>query len=434
MISYHNKLGAVCRSASFGLSRELWLVQTGVFLNTFGWGAVLPFEVIYLHDGRGFGLTAAGLIVGTITGLAVVAAPLAGTVIDSVGARAVAALAGLALAVGYVGLACSRWFAVSLAAAAVAGIGNGALNPAQSTLLAALARPELRHRATAVSRVSTNLGFGIGGAVGGVVASVGLDGFLALFFVNAATYVIYVCVLLAVVDAEPRRAAQPGGYRQVLGDPAFRRLALANTAVIAVGWGVLPWVIPPYAQHELGVRPGSIGLMMLVNAGAVIACQVPIARLAEGRRRTIMMGTGAGAIALSLVVVLFARHVGGGAFAALLVAACGIGIGECFYTAALMPLVADIAPLELRGRYMAATGFSWWIGLALAPIVGLQLLSLSPAATFAASASLAAVAALSLLSLDRRLPEAARRTPRPVRDASIRGPRHSASASELLGG
>jgi hypothetical protein len=36
-----------------GLSRELWLVQGGIFLNMLGYGAVLPFEIIYLHDGRG---------------------------------------------------------------------------------------------------------------------------------------------------------------------------------------------------------------------------------------------------------------------------------------------------------------------------------------------------------------------------------------------
>jgi len=36
----------------FGLSRELWLVEVGIFLNYLGYGAVLPFEVIYLHDGR----------------------------------------------------------------------------------------------------------------------------------------------------------------------------------------------------------------------------------------------------------------------------------------------------------------------------------------------------------------------------------------------
>src|SRR5262245_65655799 len=53
----------------FGLSRELWLVVLGMFLNYLGYGAVLPFEVIYLHDGRGFSLGVAGLVVGLCTGV-----------------------------------------------------------------------------------------------------------------------------------------------------------------------------------------------------------------------------------------------------------------------------------------------------------------------------------------------------------------------------
>ena len=62
-------------SMSLGLSRELWLVEIGIFLNMLGYGAVLPFEIIYLHDGRGFSLGVAGLVVGVITGAAVVTLP-----------------------------------------------------------------------------------------------------------------------------------------------------------------------------------------------------------------------------------------------------------------------------------------------------------------------------------------------------------------------
>src|SRR5215813_1282580 len=123
------------RRLGLGLSRELWLVQAGVFLNALGWGAVLPFEVIYLHDGRGFSLGAAGLVVGTLTGVAVVAAPCAGPLIDRVGARAVAAGAGVALAAGYAGLAVAHTEPIAFLAAAIGGAGNGALLPAQSTLL-----------------------------------------------------------------------------------------------------------------------------------------------------------------------------------------------------------------------------------------------------------------------------------------------------------
>ena len=63
---------------SFGLSRQVWIVEIGVFLNMLGYGAVLPFEIIYLHDGRGFDLGVAGLVVGLVTGVAVVTSPIAG--------------------------------------------------------------------------------------------------------------------------------------------------------------------------------------------------------------------------------------------------------------------------------------------------------------------------------------------------------------------
>ena len=232
--------GRIAQRLGFGLSRELWLVQVGIFLNALGWGAVLPFEVIYLHDGRGFSLGTAGLVVGTLTGVAVVSAPCAGPLIDRLGARAVAAAAGIALAAGYVGLALAHNEAVAFAAAAVGGAGNGALQPAQSTLLAALSVPGMRHRAGAVSRVCINAGFGFGGALGGGIAGFGLSGFVALFLFNALTCLAYVGVLIAVVRRAPRPEPLPGGYRRVLRDGAFMHLVVTNTAIIAIGWASSP--------------------------------------------------------------------------------------------------------------------------------------------------------------------------------------------------
>jgi MFS family permease len=198
-------------------------------------------------------------------------------------------------------------------------------------------------------------------------------------------------------------------------------LAVTNTVVIAVGWGVLPWVIPPYAKGALHVGPQLIGLLLLANAATVVVAQVPVARLAEGRRRAAMMATGAALIALACILVFAARSLGGTAYVALVVAAIAIGIGECFHTVALMPLVAELAPESLRGRYMATIGLSWWIGLALAPTLGTQLLSRSAALTFVGSAAAAGVAAASMLALEPRLPATARLTPRPELDSRARG-------------
>jgi MFS family permease len=394
-----------------GLSRELWLVQLGIFLNMLGYGAVLPFEVIYLHEGRGFELGVAGLVVGTVTGVAVITAPLTGPLIDRFGVRVTAAGGGIALAAGYAGLAFAHTPAAAFAAAALAGAGNGALLPTQSTLLAALAPPDRRHRASAVSRVATNAGFGLGGALGGLVAANGLNGFVALFLGNAVTYLVYVTVLVAVVKDTARPEPIAGGYRVVLRDRAFVHLALVNVAMIGVGWGVLPWVIPPYAQAELGVGERELGLLLLANAATVVIAQVPVARLAEGRRRVVLMALGGCCFAGALMLVAVA-----GSYPALVVAAIVIAIGECLHSSALMPLVADLAPAALRGRYMAAIGLSWWIGLALAPTLGTQLLAASPSATLLVAATVALAAGAYALALEPRLPQASRLTPRP--DAS----------------
>ena len=103
----------------------------------------------------------------------------------------------------------------------------------------------------------------------------------------------------------------------------------------------------------------------------------------------------------------------GAASVALVLAAVVVGIAECFHTTVLTPLVADLAPAALRGRYMAAMGLSWWLGLAIAPTLGAQAVSSAPTATLVAAAAISLLAAASALALEPALPPAIRSTPRP---------------------
>jgi MFS family permease len=106
--------------------------------------------------------------------------------------------------------------------------------------------------------------------------------------------------------------------------------------------------------------------MVLANAITVVLAQIPVAKLAEGRRRAVTMAAGAltfvGAALLVVTAGLVDLRV---ATAALLTAAVIVALGECLHTTVLMPLVADLAPVALRGRYMAVMGMSRWLGLAL---------------------------------------------------------------------
>jgi MFS family permease len=390
---------------SLGLSRQLWVVEAGIFLSMLGYGAVFPFEVIYLHEERGFGLGLAGFVVGLLSGVAVLVAPVAGTVIDRFGARATAVGAGVALAGGYAVLAFATTPAVAAAAACLAGIGNGALQPSQSALMASLAPRELLQRASGVSRVAVNFGLGLGAAIGGVVA--GLGGFVVLFLANAVTYLVYLAVLVAAVREERPPEPEAGGYRQVIRDRALRRFALINVALIAVGWGVLAWIVPSYAR-AIGIAPSLIGLLILANAATVVLAQLPIVKAAEGRSRVGALSLAAAVWVLACLLALQ------GSLACLLAAAVAFAIGECLHATAFMPLIADLAPAALRGRYMATAGLSWWLGLAVAPTLGGQALAVAPALPLLGGAAVAASAIVLLRASERALPLTVRAIPRPT--------------------
>jgi MFS family permease len=319
------------------------------------------------------------------------------------------------LSAGYSGLAFVHTPAQAFAAAVAAGIGNGGLNPSQSALLASIPRPELRHRSTAVSRVASNLGAGIGAVLGGAIAARGLNGLGVLFVANAISYVLYVAILLLAVREDVRPEPIAGGYRLLVRDRPFVRLALTNVAVIAVGWGVFTWVVPPFARAEVGAGPRLIGFLLFANALAVVLAQIPVAKLAEGRRRAVTMALGSLTFVVACLLVAASGLLAFGyACVALLVAVALVGVGECFHTTGLMPLVADLAPPAVRGRYMATIGLSWWLGLALAPTLGTQLLAASPPAAMLVPAAVAFGAALSVLALESELPAATRLTPRPA--------------------
>src|SRR5437868_12660810 len=51
-----------------GLSRPVLILQAGDALNFFGYGLVLPFEIIYLHQIRGFSTSTAGLVLAATMG------------------------------------------------------------------------------------------------------------------------------------------------------------------------------------------------------------------------------------------------------------------------------------------------------------------------------------------------------------------------------
>ena len=398
------------------LPRSVYVLQSGLVLNAFGNGAVAPFLVVYLHDVRGISLGLAGLASGTSAASGLLAALVAGSAGDRFGARRVM-ICGLLLSTGAYGLyplVREPWHAFALAALAGAGIGTWLTM--QSSLLASITPPELRHAAFAQQRVAANLGLGLGGFAGGLLVTVGEPAsFTRLFLVNAATFLVYVGFVAQLPAGRPvvHKADARGGYRDVLTDRAFRGVMLVNFLLVAGGVALLTSMMPVFATNYAGISEREIGLLFLLNSLLIIVAQMPIARAHEGHRRMTGLAFTGVLFATAWLLVQASAAVGEAAFAVLALAVLVFAVGECLYDTVQGPLISDLAPEQFRSRYMAVNGFSWQLGFIVGPGLGGLLLTVNSHAIWPTAAAVCGVAALLALAAEGAIPAAYRFTPRP---------------------
>ena len=401
------------------LPRSVLTLQAGGLVNSFGNGMVIPFMFIYLHNVRGIGLGVTGLIVAAHALVSIVAGPIFGSQIDRFGGKRMLALSLAILAVGYAGYALVYEPWQGFVVAAISGIGVGGFWPSQSTLITGLTPPDQRPSAFAMQRVVMNLGVGLGALTGGLIATTSSpETFVALFLLDAATFLVYAFVMYALVPEPDLRASghagRTGSYRDVLRHRPFVAVAALNALFIFAGYSGFD-ILPVYAKNEAGLSETSIGLLFLVNTVVIIFAQLPIARFSRGRRRmpTLALFGLLWAGAWLLVPVAGAATTET-AFLLLAVVMAIFAIGMCLHGAVAAPLVADLAVPHLVGRYMALNALSWQIGFALGPALGGAGLAVSPNGVWIAASVLCAVGAVLALVVEGYLPSASRRTPLPA--------------------
>src|SRR6202048_834292 len=64
-----------------GLPGPVLVLQAGTAVNYFGTGLILPFEIIYMHQARGFPTATAGLVLAAVMGTAAGVTALSGGVL-----------------------------------------------------------------------------------------------------------------------------------------------------------------------------------------------------------------------------------------------------------------------------------------------------------------------------------------------------------------
>ena len=347
----------------------------GALFNSLGSGLTLPILIVYLNQVRGFSLTAASLILSwmAITGLAF--SPISGHLVDKFGPRRIMLIAILIEALATVSWAFVNSINEALLVGALSSLGHAAIWPTQTTMMARMVNKEFRAKFFGLQFMMLNLGLGLGGIFSSLIVSIDDPAsFTRLYVLDAMTYLIFfgfIYTLRGIGDQIEKTQAEidnDGGYRQVIADHVFMRLAVAKLLLVTFGYASLDAGLPTLLTlfGELSVK--ALGPIWAVNTGVIVLGQIFVLNRLNGRSRVQLMS------AISLIWsgawVIIGVSVSLDPTATFALAATGVGIfaiGEMIWSSVGPSLTNELAPEHMRGRYNSVDGLIWVFAGAIGP-------------------------------------------------------------------
>jgi MFS family permease len=357
----------------------VWLLTVGRLLNATINFMAMPFLTLYLSE-QGVDLAVIGFVVmcgpvGSTLGNLV-----GGQLADRLGRKPLM-VAGLLLsgaATAGFSVASETWQFAALFAAQ--GLFGSAFWPSSRAAIADLAPPEKRAGAYGLWRMSNNLGTAIGPLLGAMVAQRGL-----MFALTGLADMLFAVVFLLVgvesLPAAARAAARKARnkaelraqtrreWRQLLSDKAFL-LFIAGGILSTIAYQQMFGNYSLYLKQFAANPDKAFAWLISLNGALVVLGQMPINWLTRkwSAGRSLVLGS----LTYAASYAIFAIP---GPLALVLGAGVVWTVGEMIVMTAQMTFVADIAPEELRGRYMGASSISWTVGALLCGPFGTLLLN-----------------------------------------------------------
>jgi MFS family permease len=268
--------------------------------------------------------------------------------------------------------------------------------PASSAMVADLLPSQDRAVGYAALRLAVNLGFGLGVALGGVLADVN---WRLLFWGDGATTLAFGLIAWSLVRetqpdaparADPLPAASP--WR----DTVFLKL-LAATFIFCLAFLMDFFVLPLTVTETAGYPARVYGLLVGLNGLLIALFELSVVDWLGGFRRLRVAALGIVFTAVGMGLTGLVMH-----WAWFLMCVLLWTAGEILTIPQQSAFLADWAPPEARGRYLGIASASWGLGSAVAPIVFMPIHARLPEWAFWALLGLVVLPAAPLmLSLDR---------------------------------
>jgi predicted MFS family arabinose efflux permease len=298
------------RNAYTGLTRRMWLLSIVMLINRSG-TMVLAFMTLYINH-IGYSTELAGLVVGIYGIGSLVGAFIGGKISDRFGFYYTQFFSLICGGILFITLGQMKSYVSICICTFFLSMVNESFRPANVTAIAHYSTPQNRTQSFSINRLAINLGWGVGGALGGFLASVNYN---LLFWVDGCTNIFAAMLLLFLlpkVSLSQQQNLVKNSDKKIKAKPAYADKTfmrfLALQVLFSICFFQLFTTIPLFFKEGLHIDEFLIGIIMAMNGIIIAMFEMVLVFKLEGSRpylRLITFGTVIMAISFFVLNVPF---------------------------------------------------------------------------------------------------------------------------------
>lgn len=373
------------RNAYQGLSPSVWLLAGVMLINRCG-TMVLPFLTLYLTQQLHYSLANAGIVMAVYGIGAFVGTFIGGKLTDRYGFYYVQLWSLLFAGAFLLVLQLVTSFYALCASVFVFTLLGDTFRPANQAAVAHYADADNRTRAFSLNRLAINLGWAVGGGLGGWLAGVNYN---LLFWADGLTCLAAGIVLMLFLPKPAPAASEPATPQSVGALPAVvdpvpspwrDRLFLAFvgcSALYLVAFMQLFTIVPLFLKEVLYLSEGSIGGMMALNGLLIVVIEMALVYGLEQRKQAKIRLIGIGVVlsAVSYLMLTLANVPGLSGVAVALVYILFVTISEMLAMPFIQSFTVERATPATRGQYLSLYAMGGAFAQTTAPAFGAQMVT-----------------------------------------------------------
>lgn len=347
------------RNAYGGLSPSTWLLSFVMLVNRCG-TMVVPFMTLYLTESKHVSLGKAGLVMAIFGAGSVCGGFLGGKLTDKTGFYFIQLYALLGGGLMFILLGQIDSFPLICVTTFILSLVNESFRPANATAIAHYSKEENRTRSYSLNRLAVNLGWALGGSIGGFIAA---HNYHLLFWVDGLSN-ISAAVLLWVFMApsknmatlrKPLKRATTSVVASAYKDRIYIAFILL-TCVFAFCFFQLFSTVPLFYKEKLQLNESFIGIVMAINGALIAIFEMITVFSLEGKRHNlhyIVYGT----LIVALSYAIFNLTLNGHVIA--IISMLFITVGEIFSMPFMNAYWTGRSTPENRGQYAGLYTVAW---------------------------------------------------------------------------